>query len=119
VSEVVLIVEMYAKSEMQDEAEQFLVDLLGPSHAEPGCLLYAVHRSVEDSRRLTFIERWTSPEALDEHMAADHMQAARTKIPVYFDSGPVIHRFDPMPAGDPAKGSLAGHAVTAITGRSH
>ena len=112
-SEVLLIVDMYAKEGMQHEAEQFLLDLLGPSHEEAGCLLYAVHRSVDDPRRLTFVERWTSPEALDEHMAMAHMQAARTRIPLYFDSGPAIHRFDPMPGGEPAKGSLAGQAVAA------
>ena len=114
-TEVILIVDMYAKEGMQGEAEEFLQGLLAPSHAEEGCLLYAIHRNREDPRRLTFVERWTSTEALDLHMRTDHMQVAKGEIAKYFDSGPDIHMFDAVPGGSPSKGSIAGaSAETAI-----
>jgi quinol monooxygenase YgiN len=36
-SEVIVLVTFVAHPEMQDEAEAFLTDLLGPTHGEPGC----------------------------------------------------------------------------------
>lgn len=39
------------------------------SRQEPGCLLHAVHRDVEDQDRLVFLEHWTDADALRAHFA--------------------------------------------------
>lgn len=36
---------------------------------EPGCLQYALFRSVEDPDRFAVLERWTDQKALDTHLA--------------------------------------------------
>ena len=39
---------------------------------EKGCLAYELHQDAEEPTKFTFFEKWKSPEALAEHMAAGH-----------------------------------------------
>jgi quinol monooxygenase YgiN len=38
---------------------------------EPGCEQYELFRSLDDPNRVVMLERWTSRELLDQHMAAE------------------------------------------------
>ena len=58
-------------------AEQLLRGLIEPTHAEAGCLAYALHRGSDDPQRFVLVERWASREDLDAHGVADHMEASR------------------------------------------
>lgn len=42
---------------------------------EPGCLLFNVHRSLEDSSVFFLYEHYTSEDAFDAHAASDHVRA--------------------------------------------
>jgi quinol monooxygenase YgiN len=37
------------------------------SRQEPGCLLHSIHRDVENSLRVVFIEQWEDAAALEAH----------------------------------------------------
>lgn len=39
------------------------------SRTEPGCVSHAVHRDVEEPRRLVFVEQWADRAALAAHFA--------------------------------------------------
>lgn len=110
-SEIILLVNLYAKEGREVDAERFLLDLLAPTHAEDGCLLYAVHRGLDDPRRIAFVERWESQELLDKHLHSDHIQQALADVGEYFDSGPDIVSYEAVPGGEVDKGSIAGHAT--------
>jgi quinol monooxygenase YgiN len=110
-SEVILIVSLVAKPERQADAERFLDALLAPTHAEDGCLLYAVHRNVDDPTQLWFVERWASRPLLDKHLHSDHIQQALAEVDQYFNEGPVLRFCEALPGGEPDKGSIAGHAT--------
>ena len=58
-----------------------LVQLWGPLskqvHEEDGCLVYDLHRVLDDPDRFAVLERWASAEALAAHAASPHMQQFR------------------------------------------
>ncbi len=72
-------------------------------HAEPGCLTYAVN-AFENPERIVFVERWASREALEAHVASDHMAATGAALAdlVLGDSQALIGASVPM--GTPSQG---------------
>lgn len=86
---------------------------MAPTHAEDGCILYALNQGAEDPRRFAFVERWTSKEALDPHLASPHVKAFLDRLDELFDGGGDIVVYNAVPDGEAAKGSLAEHARSA------
>ena len=66
--EVVVVGSFKINPGKEEEALDAFKALVAPTHGEDGCILYALHRGVEDPARLTFIERWESRELLDAHL---------------------------------------------------
>lgn len=107
-SEVTVVVLFAAKPGRGDEAEAAVRQVSGPTHAEEGCRLYAAHRVAADPDRLVLVERWVDREALDAHLAAPHLAAFREASAELWARPPEVLIVEPIVAGDPAKGSLAG-----------
>ena len=110
-SEVVVVASFVAHPGMEEAAEKFLWELLEETHAEPGCLLYALNRGLEDSRRLVYVERWESLPLLQKHLASDHIQTALSRVPEFCSEKPDIVYYEEVPGGHPDKGSISGHAA--------
>ena len=87
-----------------------VVDLLRPIlalvHAEPGCLLYALHAS-EDST-MWLIEKWATEADADRHGASSPALAslADKVSPLLEPDSLSLVEMRALPAGDPSKGSL-------------
>lgn len=47
--------------------------VMAGTRKEEGCIFYDLNQSVSDPDQLTFIERWTSRDALAKHFEAAHM----------------------------------------------
>jgi quinol monooxygenase YgiN len=109
-SEVVVVGSFTAQPGKEEEAAQAFRDLIEPTHAEDGCILYALHQGADDPRRLAFVERWASRELLDAHLASDHVQGLLAKAPELFSDGGDIVVYGALPHGEEKKGSLAAHA---------
>ena len=107
-SEVVVVVVAQARPGKGDEALAAFADVAVPTHAEPGCTAYALHRAASDPDQIVLVERWASREALDEHLASEHLAAFRAGSADLGAAPMQIVVTTPVPAGDPAKGSLAG-----------
>ena len=109
-SEIVVVGSFTARPGKEAEGLQAFEELVDPTHAEDGCILYALHRGSDDPARLAFIERWASREALDAHLASPHVQAILERADELFGDSGDITVFEAVPGGEPAKGSLAEHA---------
>lgn len=107
-SEVTVVVLAQARPGRGDEAERAFREVTTPTHAEEGCLLYALHRVAADPDRLVLVERWSSRAALDAHLASPHLIGFREGSAPVWAAPMEILIVDPVSAGDPAKGSLAG-----------
>ncbi|MBA2429462.1 MAG: antibiotic biosynthesis monooxygenase [Thermoleophilaceae bacterium] len=111
-AEVVVVGSFTAEPGKEDEAVEALQALVEPTHQEDGCILYALHRGVDDPRRLAFVERWASREELDAHLSSPHVEEALARVEELFgDSGDIVV-YEPLPGGETPKGSLAGHAAS-------
>ena len=106
-SEIVVVGTFTARPGREAEAQAAFEALLAPTHAEPGCILYALHRGVDDPARLTFIERWASREELQAHLGSEHIAAALARADELFVDGGDITVYEPLPGGEPGKGTLA------------
>ncbi|KXK01581.1 MAG: putative monooxygenase [Acidobacteria bacterium OLB17] len=71
---------MIARSDRIDETLDVLKGLIEPTCAETGCIRYELHRNTSDPADLTFIEEWTDDDALDAHLASEHLMAAQAKL---------------------------------------
>ena len=104
-SEVVIVVVLTIKDGEAERAEAALRSMIGPTHSEPGCVRYALHREVGNPNRLVIIERWSSDDALGDHYRQPHMTGMAELSDLL--AHPIeSYALTPVPAGDPAKGSL-------------
>jgi quinol monooxygenase YgiN len=105
--EIVVVGSHKARPGREQELAEALIGLVEPTHGERGCLLYALHRGVDDPTRLTFIERWASRAELDAHLASSHVKAFARRSDELLAEPPELVVYEPIPAGEPGKGALA------------
>jgi quinol monooxygenase YgiN len=111
-SEIVVVGSFTARPGKEAEGLEAFKALVGPTHGEEGCILYALHQGTDDPARLAFVERWASRELLDAHLGSPHVQALLARAEELFgDSGDIVV-YEAVPGGETAKGSLAEHAAS-------
>ena len=106
-SEVVVVVLARAKPGRVEEGVAAFGSVAGPTHAEEGCIAFALHRAASDPDLLVLVERWASREALDAHLASEHLARFRTEGADLWAEPFQVVVTTPEPVGDPSKGSLA------------
>lgn len=105
-TKVVVVATVEVKPGSEEATQALLETAITATHAEPGCITYALHRDFEQPQRFVMVERWASREALEEHFTQPHMAALFAALPEHLTAPPVIVRTEPVPLGDPAKGTL-------------
>lgn len=73
-------------------------------HAEPGCILYAIH-DAEDGT-ITMLEKWASREDLAAHAAGEAVGILNADIEGLVTQPAVVTLMDPIPAGTENQGLL-------------
>lgn len=107
-SEVVVVAVITAAEGSTGALEAAIRDVLIPgTHAEEGCLRFAVHRDVGNPARIVLIERWTSRAALDAHLKTPHITRFRAAIGDLLGAPTEVLILEPELVGDPVKGLLA------------
>ena len=109
-SEIVVVGSFAARPGKEEEAVAAFRALVGPTHREDGCILYALHQGLEDPQKLIFIERWASAESHDAHMESAHIKDILTRVEELFGDNAQITRYVAVPEGEPEKGTLAANA---------
>jgi len=100
---IVVVATITPKPEHTDEVAAAFAGIIPQVHAEDGCELYALHRAGD---QLIMIERWASPEALDQHSKGAALAALNPALRGKLTGPAQIVVSHPLPAGDPAKGQL-------------
>ena len=72
---VTVIARVKAKEGKVEAVESVLMDLIGPTREEPGCISYVLHQSKDDKGSFVFVENWASQLALEEHLQKPYLQA--------------------------------------------
>ena len=87
---------LIARPDTVDAVRDALAALVAPSRAEDGCEHYQLFQSTDEPTRFQTVERWASPEAIQSHMASDHVQAAFGAAGALLGAEPVIQSFEPV-----------------------
>lgn len=76
-----VIARFKAKPGREEELLAVLEGLIEPTRAEEGCRLYELWRNRGDAAEFTFVEEWSSDEALATHAKSEHITRARERYP--------------------------------------
>ena len=108
-SEVVVVAVVTAAEGKGPEVEALMAGSLIPStHAEAGCITFALHRDLGNPHRLVLVERWAGRQALDEHLSTDHLAAFRAAVAPLSAAPAQVIVMEALPAGIAGKGTLSG-----------
>ena len=105
-SQVVVVATFEVQEGKAGEAEAALRETIEATHAEAGCLRYALHRDKNDPNVFVLVEHWTAQDALDAHFRQPYVAALGEKAAGVLAAPPVIRFCEPIPVGDAAKGTL-------------
>ncbi len=100
---VVVVATLTVKPESVDTVRDACKRALAAVHQEPGCDLYTLH---EGENVFVFVEQWADADALKTHSTAPAVTAMFGEIGEHLNGAPDIKMLTPVPAGDPAKGTL-------------
>lgn len=100
---VVVVATFKVKLGHESEGEAELRRVIEQTHGhEPGCVLYALHRAVDDPTRFVVVEKWDSHEDLDAHFKQPYMGEIATARDLLAEP-PSVWFTEPVATGDPDK----------------
>ena len=72
---VIVTAELTIKDGLQKKFLEVVKSCIEATRKEAGNISYVLYAGLEDPCKFTFLEEWTSKEALDEHMKTEHFNA--------------------------------------------
>ena len=105
-SRVVVVAIFKAREGREEDLLAGLEGLATSTHAEAGCLTYALHRDASDRSVDVLVEHWTSQVALDAHFQQPYVLGVGEQAAELLAEPPLIRFCEPVPVGDPVKGVL-------------
>ncbi|MEH2407763.1 putative quinol monooxygenase [Nostoc sp.] len=76
-----------------EELKAVLLELIEPTRQEAGAIKYEFLQNQYDPTDFTFVEQWTSDEALNTHLDSPHFQAVAAKLEGLVTATPDIRRY--------------------------
>jgi len=88
---ITVIAKIKAKAGSEGEVEGAFKEMIGKVRAnEPGTLIYALHRSVQDPTVFVFYEVYQDQAAFDAHGKTEHMRALGAQLGGKLDGRPTV-----------------------------
>lgn len=103
-SEVVVTAVFVPAEGKRAELVAALREAIPAVHAEPGCVLYAIHDAEDDT--ITMLEKWSSAAELDAHSVGVPVARLNQLIEGLIASPVVVTRMTAIPAGTDEQGLL-------------
>ncbi|WP_037682458.1 putative quinol monooxygenase [Streptomyces griseus] len=103
---VVLVATLVAKPGQEELVEKTFRAAIPAVHAEPGCLLYALHRKAGATGEFVMIEKWASQEALGAHMKGAAMREIGVALAQALAGPPEALFLEAIPVGAPESGAI-------------
>ncbi|WP_375498861.1 putative quinol monooxygenase [uncultured Nostoc sp.] len=76
-----------------EELKAVLLELIEPTRQEAGAIKYELLQNQYDPTDFTFVEEWTSHEALNTHLDSPHLQAGAAKLKGLVAAAPDIRQY--------------------------
>jgi quinol monooxygenase YgiN len=90
---IVFMATVRTRPETADSVAEALQQLAGETRTEPGCLAYAVHRSVDDPTLFVTVEEWRSQEDIQRHFEMPYVKELVAQAPALLVAEPVFQAF--------------------------
>ncbi|MEP7149269.1 MAG: putative quinol monooxygenase [Acidobacteriota bacterium] len=90
---VKVVAHLTARPDKIEETRAALLELIQPTRAEDGCILYELSQNNADPTDFTFIEEWTTDAALDTHLQSEHIRTFQSKADELLTTAPDIRRY--------------------------
>jgi quinol monooxygenase YgiN len=88
-----VVARMIALPDKVEELKAVLLELIEPTKKEPGAIKYELLQNQSDPTDFTFVEEWTSDQALNTHLDSPHLQAGAAKMEPLLAATPDIRRY--------------------------
>jgi quinol monooxygenase YgiN len=95
-SVITVMARVKAKPGKEGDLERAWRAAVGPSRAEPGCLGYLLHRSLQEPTLFVSVEKWASKDATERHLASTHVQEWLRQVPALVTSPPEILTYESL-----------------------
>ena len=105
-SGIVVVTTVHIKDGHHAAVVERLKGLAAQTHADVGCLAYAIHKDVDDPHVLVVVERWTSQVALENHLLQPYVRDIIDAAQELLERPPAPRVLEPVSAGDAGKGML-------------
>ena len=76
-----------------EELKAVLLELIEPTRQEAGAIKYELLQNQYDLTDFTFVEEWTSHQALNTHLDSPHIQALAAKLEGLVTAAPDVGRY--------------------------
>lgn len=71
--QLTVVAHLVARPAKIEETRKFLLSLIEPTRAEPGCIDYDLHQDDDRPTEFTFYENWKDRAAWDAHMQTPNL----------------------------------------------
>ncbi|MBN3948638.1 MAG: antibiotic biosynthesis monooxygenase [Nostoc sp. NMS7] len=88
-----VVARFIALSNKVEELKAVLLELIEPTRQEAGAIEYELLQNQYDPTDFTFVEEWTSDEALNTHLDSPHIQALAAKLEGLVTAAPDVGRY--------------------------
>lgn len=92
-STIRVVARVIALPEKVEALQAVLLELIEPTRQETGCIKYELLQNQSDPTDFTFVEEWSSNEALDTHLGSTHIGAAVAQLDGLVATEPDIRRY--------------------------
>ncbi|MGD0580689.1 MAG: putative quinol monooxygenase [Bryobacteraceae bacterium] len=75
-----VVAHITARPETIPAVREVLLGFIEPTRKEAGCIFYELLQDNTDPCQFTFVEEWTSDEALDIHLRTPHLTAGVSRL---------------------------------------
>jgi len=76
-----------------EELKAVLLELIEPTRQEAGAIKYELLQNQYDPTDFTFVEEWTSHQALNTHLDSPYIQALAAKLEGLVTAAPDVGRY--------------------------
>ncbi|MBN3940198.1 MAG: putative quinol monooxygenase [Nostoc sp.] len=90
---IYIVARLIALPNKVEELKALLLELIEPARQEAGAIEYKLLQNQDDPTDFTFVEEWTSDEALNTHLDSPHFRAAAAKLEGLVTAAPDIRRY--------------------------
>jgi quinol monooxygenase YgiN len=84
-TELFVFICFHAHEGKQNAVAQELLDVIGPSRAEPGCLSIGAYRSTRDPRLFFIHSQWVNEAAFEDHAVLPHTMRFIERVRLLID----------------------------------